>query len=206
VNAEWRCNLCKETFEEQELFRGHIDKSHVNDIETTQIEEFLSASKRLIPCRVENELCPFCLTAPAQTQEGFSSHVGKHQQEISLAALPRLEDNSDDESIDDDQDSDNDDDDGNDRDDDGKTFGTISSDRTVPRRPSIDDFHSSGLSNSIQSSHHRDSYSHDKSHDDISQNFTEAGAKNFFTEATEVCEPPSLLSAVPGCLLKILGP
>jgi hypothetical protein len=97
VGAEWRYNLCKETFENQELFRGHIDKLHVNDIGTTQIDEFLSALKRLIPCRVGNELCPFCLTTPAQTQDGFASHVGKHQQEISLAALPRLEDNWDDE-------------------------------------------------------------------------------------------------------------
>jgi len=52
----------------------------------------MSASKRLIPRDVTVEACPFCLTVPAQSQKGFASHVGKHQQEISLAALPNLDD------------------------------------------------------------------------------------------------------------------
>jgi hypothetical protein len=79
------------------------------------MEEFIAISKRLIACKIENELCPFCLTTPSRTQDGFASHVGKHQQEISLAALPRLDDFSDDEeSVDDGRDSDGDDDDSDD--------------------------------------------------------------------------------------------
>lgn len=64
---------------------------------------------------VSLETCPFCLTSPAQTQKGFVSHVGRHQQEISLAALPNLERNSDQEDSDDDIDhNENDDDDAED--------------------------------------------------------------------------------------------
>jgi len=90
------------------------------------VEEFISLSKRLILCNTEDEICPFCMTKPSRSQAGFASHVGKHQQEISLAALPRLDDYSDDESTggedeNDDDDSDDSDDDG---DDDNRTKGT----------------------------------------------------------------------------------
>jgi hypothetical protein len=111
VNIEWRCNLCKKTFETQEVLRGHIITVHENEITTSQIEEVMSTSKRLVPCTVATQLCPFCLTTPSETQAGFASHVGKHQQEIALAALPRLGDTSDDEKMEDSESSDNDDDD-----------------------------------------------------------------------------------------------
>jgi hypothetical protein len=88
----------------------------------SQVEEFMSVSKRLLPCKVEDEICPFCLTKPSQSQGGFASHVGKHQQEISLAALPTLEDFSDDESINDGKTSDDDDDDSDDNDNSGEDF------------------------------------------------------------------------------------
>jgi hypothetical protein len=114
MNAEWHCNLCQGKFNTQEVFRGHIYESHDNDVAKSQVEEYISVSKRLTTCKVENELCPFCLTTPSQTEHGFASHVGKHQQEISLAALPRLDDDSDDEGgaeDDDDPDDDGDSDD-----------------------------------------------------------------------------------------------
>jgi len=111
MKLEWHCNLCQERFDTQELFREHIDESHGNDIAMSQVEEYISASRRRMACKVEYEVCPFCLTAPSQTQDGFASHVGKHQQDISLAALLRLDDYSDDEeSINDDKDSDDGDD------------------------------------------------------------------------------------------------
>jgi hypothetical protein len=73
---------------------------HFHDVASSQIEEIMSASKRLTPRDASAEACPFCLTIPAQSQRGFASHVGKHQQEISLAALPNLEDSGEDGSSD----------------------------------------------------------------------------------------------------------
>lgn len=81
---------------------------HFQSVASPQIEEIISASKRLVPRIAVSEICPFCATAPAQTQRSFASHVGRHQQDISLAALPNLDDESDDESGD--SSSDNDDD------------------------------------------------------------------------------------------------
>jgi hypothetical protein len=121
VSPEWPCNLCQEKFETQEIFRHHIGTMHENAISLSQIEEFLSSSRRLIPCKVESQMCPFCQTTTFHSHGGFASHVGKHQQEISLAALPRLADNSDDEGIDDGKGSDSDDSSDSDNDDDSIT-------------------------------------------------------------------------------------
>ncbi|KAL5314231.1 hypothetical protein ACEPPN_018656 [Leptodophora sp. 'Broadleaf-Isolate-01'] len=88
---------------------------HKEHFATSQIEEVVSAARRVVARNVSLETCPFCLTSPAQTQKGFVSHVGRHQQEISLAALPNLERNSDQEDSDDDIDhNENDDDDAED--------------------------------------------------------------------------------------------
>jgi hypothetical protein len=111
MNIEWRCNLCKETFGTQEIFRWHIIGAHENEIATSQVQEIMSTSKRLVPCTTATQICPFCLTTPSETQAGFASHVGKHQQEIALAALPMLADGSDDGSMEDIESSDNDDED-----------------------------------------------------------------------------------------------
>jgi hypothetical protein len=119
VNIEWRCNLCKKTFETQEVLRGHTIAVHENEITTSQVEEVISTSKRRVPCTVATQLCPFCLTAPSKTEAGFARHVGKHQQEIALAALPWLGDTSDDEKMENSESSDNDNDD-----DDPKTIAT----------------------------------------------------------------------------------
>jgi hypothetical protein len=112
VNQQWCCNLCKEVLGTQEVFRAHIENIHQSTFFSSQIEEFISASKRFVSRNGSDEKCPFCLTAPSQTQRSFASHVGRHLQEISLAALPLLDASSDDEDGSDSS-GDNNDDDGN---------------------------------------------------------------------------------------------
>ncbi|RFU32260.1 hypothetical protein B7463_g4072, partial [Scytalidium lignicola] len=68
----------------------HFSKIYAESVIDTQMNDILSASRRLVPCNIEEELCPFCSTAPADTQNGYILHVGKHQREISLAALLNL--------------------------------------------------------------------------------------------------------------------
>lgn len=140
VIPQWPCNLCTETFDAEDLFQSHLNDLHFRDVASSQIEEVIAASKRLIPRDAATERCPFCLTIPAKTQRAFASHVGKHQQEISLAALPNLDGSDEGGSSDD-----NDDDDGDHSDSDGdreeelsdrsdsdeKSFTTDSSARTV---------------------------------------------------------------------------
>lgn len=95
IEAKWYCNLCNEVSINQERFRAHLQNAHFQDVGFAQIEDVVSASKRICPRSAALEICPFCATAPAQTQKVFASHVGKHLQEISLAALPNLDEESD---------------------------------------------------------------------------------------------------------------
>jgi hypothetical protein len=77
----------------------------------------LAASIRFVPKNTLEEPCPFCLTAPAQTQRSFATHVGRHLQDISLAALPNLNlspDSEEEEEGDTDGDDDNDNEDSKD--------------------------------------------------------------------------------------------
>jgi cobalamin biosynthesis protein CobT len=73
------------------MFQDHVNNIHFQDVAQSQVEEVISASKRLIPRNVVSEKCPFCLTTPATNQKAFASHVGKHLQEVSLAALPNID-------------------------------------------------------------------------------------------------------------------
>lgn len=91
IVPQWHCNICKKIFQNKESFRGHVERIHENDFSEAQVNELVLSAKRVVPRDVGQEICPFCLTIPAQTRRGFASHVGKHQQEISLAALPSLE-------------------------------------------------------------------------------------------------------------------
>ena len=134
VVEQWRCNTCEDTFHTQDLFRNHIHRVHKEHSTASQNEEVVSAARRVVARNASLEPCPFCLTSPAQTQKGFASHVGRHQQEISLAALPNLEMNSDQEDSDDDSDH-NDDDDGSGA---NSSVGTDASNRTLQLRPSDD--------------------------------------------------------------------
>jgi hypothetical protein len=116
VKEQWSCNLCEETFDRQPLLRDHFELRHESQLVAFQVEDVVSASRRVVIRDAAQEQCPFCLTCPSQTQKGYASHVGRHLQEISLAALPVIEAASDDESEngDDDDDDDEDEDDDND--------------------------------------------------------------------------------------------
>lgn len=108
TKANWQCNLCADTYQAEEQFLAHISNSHKLHFMSLQISEVIAASKRLEMRDGSNEVCPFCLVAPAQTQKAFARHVGRHLREISLAALPTTDTSSDGDSDDDNSDDDDD--------------------------------------------------------------------------------------------------
>jgi uncharacterized C2H2 Zn-finger protein len=109
TKANWRCNLCADIFQAQKQLRAHIGNSHMLHFMSSHISEVITASKRLEMRDGSNEVCPFCLVVPAQTKKAFARHVGRHLQEISLAALPITDTSPDSEGDDDDNDDDDDD-------------------------------------------------------------------------------------------------
>ncbi|TAQ84989.1 hypothetical protein B7494_g6698 [Chlorociboria aeruginascens] len=91
IDTKWPCNMCKESFASTESLQSHIESTHKQAFAFSQVEQLITASKRNIVRSAETEICPFCLTYPARTQKVFASHVGRHLQEISLSALPRID-------------------------------------------------------------------------------------------------------------------
>jgi hypothetical protein len=109
TEVNWQCNICTDIFQAQQQLRAHIGNSHKLHFMSSHISEVITASKRLEMRDGSNEVCPFCLVVPAQTQRAFARHVGRHLQEISLAALPITDTSPDGESDDDNNDDDDDD-------------------------------------------------------------------------------------------------
>jgi len=99
-DTQWRCNICAETFTATDSLRIHINITHDGDFISSQVEEVMAASKRQAAKQGEKEMFSFCQTTPSQTQKSFAGHVGKHMQDISLAALPTLNSCSDSDSSD----------------------------------------------------------------------------------------------------------
>ena len=110
TEASWRCNLCSEKFLGQEQLRAHIDYIHKLEFLSPHIGEVITSSKILEMRHGDKEVCPFCQVEPAQTQRAFARHVGRHLQELSLAALPFLGSSSESDSDDGDDDNDEDED------------------------------------------------------------------------------------------------
>jgi hypothetical protein len=96
VDTKWKCNLCSTVSDSQDILKHHLNSSHIQDLSALQVKEILSSCRRVVPRKSATETCSFCLTTSAQSQKGFANHVGRYQQEISLAALPTLDNTPDD--------------------------------------------------------------------------------------------------------------
>ena len=75
-------------FVQPEEFKQHLRRVHGSSFTTPQIEDATTATMRIMELPIERQLCPFCATASFHTKRAFAAHVGKHMQEIALAALP----------------------------------------------------------------------------------------------------------------------
>ncbi|KAH9206825.1 hypothetical protein DL95DRAFT_416186 [Leptodontidium sp. 2 PMI_412] len=48
VDEQWHCNLCDDAFDFQDNFRNHIHQVHKEHFATSQIEEVVSAARRVV--------------------------------------------------------------------------------------------------------------------------------------------------------------
>jgi hypothetical protein len=88
------------TFHIPEDFRKHLQQIHSKLFTVSQVEDAVNAVARTVFQPAREQKCPFCLTVPGDTKRTFASHVGKHMQDIALAALPLFADSdSDDASL-----------------------------------------------------------------------------------------------------------
>ncbi|KAJ3544771.1 hypothetical protein NM208_g2880 [Fusarium decemcellulare] len=93
---------CGENFQSRSKCKEHINKAHPGAISTSHLESMISLSAR--PAQVEDGIsCPMCRDKLYSVKE-YQRHVGRHQEQLALFALPSIqsqddEENSRDESI-----------------------------------------------------------------------------------------------------------
>lgn len=99
ITTIWRCKSCLESFSDDLGLQTHILSSHQRDFSTSQVKDLVAASAESAPRPIQTECCPFCDVDPLLSLRTFASHVGKHLQQISLAAIPLPDNGSDSESL-----------------------------------------------------------------------------------------------------------
>ena len=80
--TEWTCGICNTEMTTELSCRVHISENHWG-IESLQ-KSFLDHSIAWI----NTQSCPFCGERPAKNKRQFISHVGRHLQDVSHAAIP----------------------------------------------------------------------------------------------------------------------
>ena len=85
----WHCAFgCKDTFPSASEFKQHIPRSHNNAVATTQLDALASLSERRMALDVAIE-CPLCAEKVKSVKQ-YRRHVGRHQEELALFALPKI--------------------------------------------------------------------------------------------------------------------
>ncbi|KAK0724606.1 hypothetical protein B0H67DRAFT_109181 [Lasiosphaeris hirsuta] len=87
----WNCALrCGETFDSQTDLRAHVVASHTDVSEHSQLETLVNMSEVPKPLNTAQQ-CPLCHDS-ISTIKQYARHVGRHQKELALFALPRFDD------------------------------------------------------------------------------------------------------------------
>ncbi|KAI3322270.1 hypothetical protein HD806DRAFT_144170 [Xylariaceae sp. AK1471] len=96
----WQCpSGCQSTFDSASSFKDHMAKAHSEAFPASQMDSVAKLSER--PIDLEKGVdCPIC-DHPLKSTKQYQQHVGAHQEQLSLFALPIL---GKDEGLDDDSD------------------------------------------------------------------------------------------------------
>lgn len=89
VERFWRCQECSAELPSLEYWRNHIFKAHPNTVPSRSrlgVSAQLAENSRL---DVADMSCPLCLKKLGPSRQAFATHVGKHMEQLALAALPK---------------------------------------------------------------------------------------------------------------------
>ncbi|KAK8127054.1 uncharacterized protein PG998_002813 [Apiospora kogelbergensis] len=85
-HRQWDCTVCRETFENRDMFRTHLSSSHSMNLQERRVSTLLDMGERAKD-DASLSVCPLCFLAVQQIR--LLDHVAGHIEEISLFALPR---------------------------------------------------------------------------------------------------------------------
>jgi len=85
--GNWECVAgCKRTFDAKEHLRGHLALGHREVVNDTRVDDIVGLCYRPAPDR-SGAQCRLCLVTCASLSQ-LRQHLGKHQEQVSLFALP----------------------------------------------------------------------------------------------------------------------
>lgn len=85
--TRWKCDICNIDVNTELSCKVHISETHT-DLDITSFESLQKSASDHSAAWMYQQLCPFCGTSPANSKRGFISHVARHLQEVSHAAIP----------------------------------------------------------------------------------------------------------------------
>lgn len=88
MKKTWVCSNCPLEYETIEEWTEHLHNEHGTEFSGPLATVALDAAERRVECLIRDQTCPFCLTNPTTTRRQFVRHVGRHLEEVALAALP----------------------------------------------------------------------------------------------------------------------
>lgn len=89
---KWRCFRCKTKLPTRDAFAEHLAREHGVKLSDHQLHAALSeAVEYVITPEFTKHPCPLCLQTDWKSRREYTTHVGRHLEEISLASLPRQE-------------------------------------------------------------------------------------------------------------------
>jgi hypothetical protein len=94
IQKAWTCPTCLGECESIEDWRRHLRSQHGTEFSGPLAGVAIEAAEKRIELPISENKCPFCLSNAAFTRKEFVNHVGRHMEEIALAALP-MDDTSD---------------------------------------------------------------------------------------------------------------
>lgn len=84
---KWTCNICNLDMTTELSSKVHISEDHA-DLDETKFEALQKSASDHSATWINQQSCPFCRSCPASSKRQFISHVGRHLQEVSQAAIP----------------------------------------------------------------------------------------------------------------------
>lgn len=89
VNRSWVCPDCSAELFSPDAWDDHLQEEHNITFEGSQHAIVLDSARRMISKSIDEQQCPMCKVIPGSTRRAFSTHVGRHMEQIALAVLPR---------------------------------------------------------------------------------------------------------------------
>ena len=83
----WTCDICNLTLSKELDIKNHVAKRH-GDLDDLKYESLLKSASQYTAIWIQQQSCPICKVFSAHTKRQFVSHLGRHLQEISHAAIP----------------------------------------------------------------------------------------------------------------------